>query len=99
MFSSRDLKLLCKVSLNLCLNGLSMIQLNWLENGISLLTISNNLRSSERKEFREEIAENDGISDVSKKLMIATYIVSLNCVINGTTNRSEHFKNVASKFS
>ena len=38
-------------------------------------------------------------TDARKKFIVETYIVSLDCIINSTTKRFEHFQNVASKFS
>ena len=54
---------------------------------------------SAEKRFHEELAVDDAISDARKKFVVETYIVSLDCVINSTAKRFEHFKNVASKFS
>ena len=56
-------------------------------------------RIRKRKRFHKEISEDDVISDARKKFIVESYIVSLDCIINSTTKRFEHFQNVASKFS
>jgi len=56
-------------------------------------------RERKRKRFHEEIAEDEGIFDARKNFIVESYLVSLDSVINSTSKRFEHFKNVASKFS
>ncbi|XP_065420419.1 zinc finger MYM-type protein 1-like isoform X3 [Chrysemys picta bellii] len=57
-------------------------------------------RIRKRKRFHEEIAKDEeGIFDAREKFIVESYLVSLDSVINSTSKRFEHFKNVAAKFS
>uniref|UniRef100_A0A452GX58 DUF4371 domain-containing protein n=1 Tax=Gopherus agassizii TaxID=38772 RepID=A0A452GX58_9SAUR len=57
-------------------------------------------RIRKRKRFHEEIAEGEEeIFDAREKFIVESYLVSLESVINSTSKRFEHFKNVADKFS
>ncbi|KAM9119888.1 zinc finger MYM-type protein 1-like isoform 2-T2 [Pangshura tecta] len=57
-------------------------------------------RIRKRKRFHEEIAEREeGIFDAREKFIVESYLVSLDSVINSTSKRFEHFKDVAAKFS
>lgn len=56
-------------------------------------------RRRKRKRFHEETAEDEGVVDGRKKFIVESYLVALDSVINSTSTRFDHFKNVASKFS